>query len=498
MAEPATISIFTYDERPYLSCIRSILRDGPRHPEWSLWFQAKDALITRSRSTLATRYLDQGAGDVLVMIDQDISWSEGDLEHLIDSCRSTRGIVGGVYAFRDFGKGFSVRFEAGDQAVIGGNDEVRKASYVSTGFLAIHRTVLERLAETMPRTIHGFHPFFATGELVPHPAGIGMEMLSEDWAFNRQCRLTDVPIHADLYPRLEHTGLYAFRQVDGVLSLPPPQAVTLTTISPTDLVPVGKRGHKVRLLSNDKIISPEVHRTGNWEAPVVDVLLEVAEATDEKLLLWDVGAHVGITTVQAADAYDKVIAFEPIPETFELLQQNVVDIPNVTPVRAALVRSADELGRRMFWDYDNPGASHLLPTQFPGGLPIDTMTIAQALENYGMPDVIKMDVEGEESKLLTADPRMLEVPVLVLEYCDGQIRRQTGEPGRSLIDLLVANGYDIRIAAKREIDVVETPEALPNGMAYTNIVAIKRPPADLRSTAIGAAVAAASGGGLPA
>lgn len=493
---PATIAIFTYDERPYLSCVRSVFRDAPRHHDWSIWFQSKDALITRARSTLATRYLDQGSGDVLVMIDQDISWMEGDLEHLIESCRSTRGVVGGVYAYRDFGKGFSVRFDAGDEVMIGGNDTVREATFISTGFMAIHRSVLESLAETMPRTIHGFHPFFATGELVPHPAGIGMELLSEDWAFCRIAREAGITLHADLYPRLEHTGLYAFRQIDGVLTLPAPASVKLTTISPLDLVPVGDRGHKVRLLSSDRIITPEVHRSGNWEPAVVECLRQVAESTDEELTLWDVGAHVGITTVQASDLYKRVVAFEPIPETFELLAHNTLKLANVRAVRTALVASEDELCRRMYWDYDNPGASHLLPPQYPGGLSIDTMTVTAALDEYGVPDVIKMDVEGEETKLLTADPRMLSVPVLILEYCDGQIRRQSGQPGQSLIDLLAVNGYSVSIAAKTSLNVLEQPEALPTGMAYTNILAIKQPPAEAKSTAIGAATAAAKGGAL--
>lgn len=457
----ATISVFTYDERPYLSLIRCLLRELAEHNDWTLWFSAKDALISRARSQLASRYHDQGVGDVLVMIDQDIAWNPGDLNHLVETCARTEGVVGGIYALRDFGRGFAVRFKEGSNVVVGGNDEVVEADYVATGFMAIHRKALDRLALEMPRTIHGYRAFFAT-ELVDHPAGIGVEYLSEDYAFARRCNRAGIPVHADLLPELEHHGMYAYRQIDGILTIPPRQSVKISSVSPTLKVPLGE-GHEVLLQSSDRIISAEVRRSGHWDKPVVDELLAHPGG-----VLWDVGAHVGTVTVQVAGAFDRVIAWEPVPDTFEYLLKNTETIPNVTPINKALV--TEETGpARMFWDYENPGASHLLHDQ-PGGLAVAGLNVSDALDQEGIPDALKLDIEGDELTLLRADPRLLTVPVIVLEYCDAQIRRQTGQPGSALLALLYDAGYEIAWAGRHDANL----DDLPRGNAYTNLIAIRR------------------------
>jgi FkbM family methyltransferase len=163
-----------------------------------------------------------------------------------------------------------------------------------------------------------------------------------------------------------------------------------------------------------------------------------------------------------------VIAWEPIPDTFAYLERNVAELPNVTPINKALV-SEESGSARMYWDYENPGASHVIHDQ-PGGLAVEGVNISDALDQEGIPDALKLDIEGDELGLLRADPRLLTVPVIVLEYCDAQIRRQSGQPGAALLALLYDAGYDITWAGRPDASL----DGLPTGNAYTNIVAIRR------------------------
>jgi hypothetical protein len=223
MAEQPFLCVFAYaDIMP--STMDCLLRDLPSLGPVVYHRESLDALISRARSTAASIFL-RSECDVLVMIDHDLGWQPGDLQRLIAGARHTRGVVGGLYPKRTFGKGFASRIlEEGAHAIP--SNVLVEAEYVSTGFFAVHREVVEGVAATMPLTNGDFWPLFLP-MLSPPRADGRPEYLSEDWAFCERARNLGFPLYLDLAPVLTHTGRHTYRLIDSVVPLPDDLPVTI-------------------------------------------------------------------------------------------------------------------------------------------------------------------------------------------------------------------------------------------------------------------------------
>lgn len=180
-------------------------------PEIDYERRSSDALIDRARSRAASDFLFHTDFEVLIMIDHDMIWEPGDIQHLAAACARTKGVVGGVYPKRNMGENPPIRFH-NDGVYEFGSNVVARVTYVSTGFMAIHREVLEKMAADMPRTVGGFVAFFQPG-IATLPDGRS-EYLSEDWAFCLRASGVGAPVHADLWPRIRHVGEYIYRMID--------------------------------------------------------------------------------------------------------------------------------------------------------------------------------------------------------------------------------------------------------------------------------------------
>jgi hypothetical protein len=197
----------------------SIIRELRGWPELQFAWAGNHALIEQSRSMVATQFIEGGGavpqGDVLVMIDHDISWEPGDVFNIAHQARKLGGIVSGVYPMRGFGKGVPIRANAGVVDISDTSNKVIEATHVPAGFLAINKEVLLKLADNMPRVKpkynakQGFIPFFYTMIL-------NDELLSEDWSFCIRVAANGFPIWAVFTPKLRHTGEFEFTLEDGV------------------------------------------------------------------------------------------------------------------------------------------------------------------------------------------------------------------------------------------------------------------------------------------
>src|SRR5438128_9608592 len=141
----------------------------------------------------------------------------------------------------------------------------------------------------------------------------------------------------------------------------------------------------------------------------------------------DVGAHIGRYALRAATKASKVIAIEPDPLNFILLEQNVRlnGFSNVVLVPHALSSRA---GTRALWlaASGNTGTSSVDPNassarggaRSPGIGPVATLTLDALVEAVGLtrPDRLKVSVQGHE----IAGPRGTEAdlgstPAMMLE-----------------------------------------------------------------------------------
>ena len=127
------------------------------------------------------------------------------------------------------------------------------------------------------------------------------------------------------------------------------------------------------------------------------------------MLLFDVGANRGDATVAGLELGYKVIALEPAPRVFAELVRNFIYEPNVVPLRLAV--SDSDNGRIEFYECVEDGLSTtekawLTDPRMPYNgksfrtISVSTCTMDWLVDTYGMPDLVKIDVEGAEWAVL--------------------------------------------------------------------------------------------------
>lgn len=126
-------------------------------------------------------------------------------------------------------------------------------------------------------------------------------------------------------------------------------------------------------------------------------------------IVYDVGANIGIVSVILAMIYpeSKIFAFEPVKANFDLLRENVSHYENVMPIHAALGNDGyDHTGRRIIYPSEDPTNQGGFSTAIKSGMGFEISVIdtGQAISQYGIPELIKIDCEGAEHEILTNMP----------------------------------------------------------------------------------------------
>ena len=165
----------------------------------------------------------------------------------------------------------------------------------------------------------------------------------------------------------------------------------------------------------------------------------------------DVGAHIGYHTLLMARAVGeqgKVVAFEPHPDNFQLLERNVSlnDYDHVTLHQTAL---GAESGKSQLYlcDYDSGG--HRL-TGDNECADWETMGVrVDPLDSYAVAkeaDLIKVDVEGREHLVISGLRKTIELgqPLkLLIEFWPTTIRRNGGDPV-AMLEYLGQQGFEMK------------------------------------------------------
>jgi hypothetical protein len=123
------------------------------------------------------------------------------------------------------------------------------------------------------------------------------------------------------------------------------------------------------------------------------------------MLCFDIGANRGDFTLAALGKGYQVVALEPAPKVFAELVKNFIYNPNVTPIRYAA--SESDYARIEFYEAQEDGLSTLnkdwlTDKSMPyAGKPFrtiaaTTITLDTLALKFGVPDLIKIDVEGAE------------------------------------------------------------------------------------------------------
>jgi FkbM family methyltransferase len=153
---------------------------------------------------------------------------------------------------------------------------------------------------------------------------------------------------------------------------------------------------------------------GNYERENQDLFLEHVRSGS---VVFDIGANAGFFTLLAsrlAGPSGRVVAFEPFPAALSYLRRHVAlnDAENVRVVAAAV---SDEPGTARFHTHDNMTMGRLSDS---GEICVDVVRLDDLwlAGKIPPPDFMKIDVEGEELRVLRGAKRILgeRRPTLVL------------------------------------------------------------------------------------
>lgn len=138
---------------------------------------------------------------------------------------------------------------------------------------------------------------------------------------------------------------------------------------------------------------------------LIDEMIEEALIENKGKLLFDIGANRGDATWAGLNkGFNKVVALEPAPKTFNELVSNYKNDSRVVTLQLA---ASNSVGAEVeFYDCVEDGLSTLSKSWLTDGkyggkeyetITAKTITIDKLVEEYGVPDLIKIDVEGAET-----------------------------------------------------------------------------------------------------
>jgi len=130
-------------------------------------------------------------------------------------------------------------------------------------------------------------------------------------------------------------------------------------------------------------------------------------------LFVDVGANIGSYTILASALDAKIISFEPVPETFEALLDNL----HLNRLAASVEARHQAVGRHegeieMVADQDTTNQALVPGARYSGKtIRVPMVTLDEALHGR-VPKLVKIDVEGFESEVLAGARATLQSPSL--------------------------------------------------------------------------------------
>lgn len=200
-------------------------------------------------------------------------------------------------------------------------------------------------------------------------------------------------------------------------------------------------------------IEPGIHRElflyRKREYISTDFLLN-GEVIKEGDFVLDIGANIGYYVLlesKLVGSSGKVYALEPISYNLERLIVNC-KLNNIINVRIFHLAASDKNGIIKIYI---PRESNLCSTQFNpninyiGVKTVNCVTIDSFLEKYGKPSLIRMDVEGHESKIIKGMYNTLDFDVKLLIEIHGHL--MTEKEIKDMFIILREKGYEVKFAA---------------------------------------------------
>jgi FkbM family methyltransferase len=183
---------------------------------------------------------------------------------------------------------------------------------------------------------------------------------------------------------------------------------------------------------------------GNYEPDTQAIL---ASLPLDGRVAWDVGAHIGFFSLVLAQRCRQVIAVEPGPDAARRLRTNAE--LNDAPIEVVEAAAGATSGTTRLELAADGRMNHVAAE----GVAVRQVTLDELAAAHGLPDLVKIDVEGAELDVLTGGKAVLaHRPFLLVEAHSPELLA-------SVSALLEESGYEVERSA-RETEASFTPELL--------------------------------------
>lgn len=201
VVEEATVMVVAHREiaAPTVECLFGLVQFG-----WPIALRYGDALIDRARAKAVAHWYREETTDVFLMVDDDIVFKAEDAARVVQLARDKRSIACGAYPVGDGGHMASRGWPG--QELHWGKFPPVEIRWPATGFMAVHRDVIDALVKTMDECYSGepdaFWPMF-------QPFAYQGMYLSEDYSFGERARQLGFATWMDPKTILHHLKIHA-------------------------------------------------------------------------------------------------------------------------------------------------------------------------------------------------------------------------------------------------------------------------------------------------
>jgi FkbM family methyltransferase len=167
---------------------------------------------------------------------------------------------------------------------------------------------------------------------------------------------------------------------------------------------------------------------------------------DDAIII-DIGAHIGSFSLCAAklSKNGQVYAYEPYPENFILLQQNV-ELNNLKNAHAFQLGVLGQHKKTKLYIDEKNDAGHSLYNKTNQTIEIECTTLTSIFQdnNIAFCDLLKIDCEGAEYEILLNTPKECfeKIGMIAMEYHDGMYGLKTAKDIQTLLE---DNGFSVKL-----------------------------------------------------
>lgn len=183
----------------------------------------------------------------------------------------------------------------------------------------------------------------------------------------------------------------------------------------------------------------------------IDKVYQSHFAGKNDLVVFDLGANIGLFTLYVLPFSKKIVSVEPSSKIFDYLEKNTKEYPQITRVQAAVGAENGSLELFQCKDNDTAYSSFKTPSHTDKKELVKKMNISTIMNMVEVKhiDFMKVDIEGSEFEVFASDDFLKASENI--DVIMGEIHSWTGRNPNQVLISLEECGYKVKILSQNPI-----------------------------------------------